>query len=46
MENKILSGKIFFVMFLINLIKQTLSDIIVKSPNQLAEQFKGNYSLK
>jgi hypothetical protein len=41
MESKKLPGKIFFVIFLINLIKEYLSDIIVKSPHQLAVQFTG-----
>ena len=41
MESKKLPGKVFFVLFLINLIKEYLSDIIVKSPHQLAVQFSG-----
>lgn len=41
MESNIIPGKLLFVLFLINLVKETLSDLIVKSPNQLAEQFKG-----
>jgi len=41
MDSKIFPGKLIFVLFLINLVKETLSDLIVKSPLQLADKFKG-----
>lgn len=41
MESKILPGKFLFFLILINLVKDTLSDLLVKSPNQLADLFKG-----
>lgn len=44
MESKITPRIFLFALFLINLVKEALSDIVVKSPHQLAEQFKGKYS--
>jgi hypothetical protein len=38
METK---GKIIIFIFLINFITNSIADIIIKSPNQLAEKFKG-----
>jgi len=42
MESKVLPAKILFFVFILNLMTKTLADILIKSPNQLAEKFKGN----